>query len=52
MMENGSLPKSANNLPYNLCECEKKNWVLMVKDILFRYRFGVAYANSRSWSSR
>ena len=45
MLENGSLPKSAYNMLYNLCECGKKNWVSMVKDILFRYGFGVAYIN-------
>ena len=37
MMENGSLPKSAYNMLYNLCEGGKKNWVSMVKYILFRY---------------
>ena len=47
MMENGSLPKSVYNMLYNLCESGKKNWVSMVKDILFRYGFAVAYVNQR-----
>ena len=45
MMENGSLPKSTYNMLFNLCKYGKKNWMSMVKDILSRYRLGVAYVN-------
>ena len=45
MMENGCLPKSAYNMLYNLCESGKKDLVSMIKDILFRYGFGVTFVN-------
>ena len=45
MMGNGSLLKSAYNMLCKLCECGKKNWVSVVKGILFRYGIGVAYVN-------
>ena len=43
MMEKDCLPKSAYNMLCNLCECRKKNWVSMVKDILFRYYYYYYY---------
>ena len=44
-MENGCLAKSSYLMLLTQCENCRENWVSYVKDILFRYGFGVTFVN-------
>ena len=42
-MDNNKLPKAAYNMLFTLHQNGKENWVTKVKNLLFKYGFGVAF---------
>ena len=46
-MNDDRLPRASYKMLFNLCEHGRVNWVTQIKNILFRYGFGIVYINQQ-----